>query len=112
MTLLDNKDDIVKGSIISLNDSEDIILSFLSRKELNQMIQQNNLKGYVVILTKIDDNNENNSHQVKSEKYDKIIDSYKDLFPDKIPLGLLPKQHVDHTIPLKPMSEYLKQKLY
>src|SRR5579871_4770158 len=111
MIFLDNKDDIIKGSTIFLNNSEDIILSFLLRKELNQMIQQNNLEGYVVTLTKINDNNENDNYQVKSEKLDKIIDSYKDLFPDKIPPGLLPKQYIDHAILLKLMSEYSKQKL-
>ena len=87
-------------------------IRFLSRKELNQMIKHNSLEGYTVILTSVDDNNVDESHQIKSDELDKIINSYKDLFPDELPSGLPPKRHVDHAIPLKPMSEYPKQKLY
>jgi len=43
---------------------------------------------------------------------DSLVDSYSDCFPEDVPPGLPPKRHVDHAIPLKPISEFPKQRLY
>ena len=108
MTISNKNFDNDKQSIIPSDDGT-YSLNFFTRKELNQIIRHDKLEGYAVILTSV---NDDKSHEVKSNELDKIIDSFKDLFPDDIPSGLLPEWHVDHAIPLKPIAEYPKQKLY
>jgi hypothetical protein len=83
-------------------------ITFLCRKELNQLINHRQLEGYTIVLQHLDDY-KTEASPIKSSILDSLIDSYNDCFPKDIPPGLLPKRHVDHAIPLMPMSEFPKQ---